>query len=58
MTQILNLTLLAPDIQEELLNLPSVEEGKPEVCEKGLRKTCAELDWEKQRERFYPSAVA
>ena len=29
MTQILNLTLLAPDIQEALLNLPPVEQGKP-----------------------------
>lgn len=40
MTQILNLTLLAPDIQEKLLFLDPVEEGKPRVSEKGLRKTC------------------
>lgn len=37
MTQILNLTLLAPDIQERLLFLSPVEGGKPEVSEKGLR---------------------
>ncbi len=51
MTQILNLTLLAPDIQERLLFLDPVEEGKPEVSEKGLRKLCAEMRWERQRHR-------
>jgi hypothetical protein len=50
MTQILNLTLLAPDIQEALLFLPLVEEGKPEASEKGLRKVCGEADWGRQRE--------
>lgn len=49
MTQILNLTLLAPDIQERLLFLDPVEEGKPEVNGKGLRKLCAEMAWERQR---------
>jgi hypothetical protein len=49
MTQILNLTLLAPDIQERLLFLGPVEEGKPEVSEKGLRKACAVVAWERQR---------
>jgi hypothetical protein len=32
-----------------LLYLPPVEEGKPEISEKGLRKVCAEVDWRKQR---------
>ena len=49
MTQILNLTLLAPDIQERLLFLDPVEEGKPEVSEKRLRKLCAEIEWGAQR---------
>jgi hypothetical protein len=49
MTQILNLTLLSPDLQEALLFLPPVEARKPEVSEKGLRGVCAELKWEKQR---------
>jgi hypothetical protein len=49
MTQILNLTLLAPDIQERLLFLDPVEEGKPEVSEKGLRRVCKEVDWTLQR---------
>jgi hypothetical protein len=49
MTQILNLTLLAPDIQERLLFLDPVEEGKPEVSERGLRRLCAEIEWGPQR---------
>lgn len=49
MTQILNLTLLAPDIQEALLYLPAITEGKAEISEKKMRKTCAESLWGKQR---------
>ncbi len=49
MTQILNLTLLAPDIQERLLCLEPVEEGKAELNEKMLRLVCAEVGWERQR---------
>ncbi len=52
MTQILNLTLLAPDIQEALLHLPPVIEGKPEISEKALRAVCAEVDWKRQRKAF------
>jgi hypothetical protein len=55
MMQILNLTLLAPDIQERLLFLNPVEEGKPEVSEKGLRKLCAEMPWARQRQRLHPA---
>lgn len=50
MSQILNLTLLAPDIQEELLFLPRVTEGKTAIHEKMLRPISAEIDWAKQRE--------
>ena len=49
MTQILNLTLLAPDIQEELLFQPRIVSGKASVHEKMLRPIAAETDWEKQR---------
>ncbi len=58
MTQILNLTLLAPDIQERLLCLDPVEEGMPEVNEKMLRRVCAEVDWCKQREKLGISLMA
>ena len=52
MSQILNLTLLAPDIQEELLFLPRVTAGKPTIHEKMLRPITTEIDWEKQREMW------
>ena len=49
MTQILNLTLLAPDIQEELLHLPRVMRGKDPITERDLRPIVADVDWETQR---------
>lgn len=49
MSQILNLTLLAPDIQEELLFLPRIMSGKAMIHEKLLRPITAVVDWEKQR---------
>jgi len=49
-TQILNLTLLAPEIQEELLHLPLVKTGKPGIHEKMVRPIAAEMDWDRQRE--------
>lgn len=52
MSQILNLTLLAPDIQEELLILPRVTSGKATIHEKMLRPIAAESDWGKQREMW------
>ncbi len=36
-SQILSLTLLAPDIQEELMFLPRIKKGKPQISEKLLR---------------------
>lgn len=48
-SQILSLTLLAPNIQEELLFLPRLKKGKPEISEKILRPLTMETDWEKQR---------
>jgi hypothetical protein len=52
MTQILNLIHLAPDIQEELLQLPRVVEGRDPIHEKMLRPIAADVDWKKQREMF------
>jgi hypothetical protein len=52
MSQILNLTLLAPDIQEELLFLRPVTSGKAAVHEKMLRPIAAETDWTQQRETW------
>lgn len=49
-TQVLNLLYLAPDIQEELLFLPLVTQGRDPINEKQLRLVCAEDDWQKQRD--------
>jgi hypothetical protein len=48
-SQILGLTLLAPDIQEELLFLPRVLEGKATIHEKMLRPIVKVIDWDRQR---------
>lgn len=52
MSQILNLALLAPDIQEELLFLPRVTAGKPTIHEKMMRPITTEVDWDRQREMW------
>jgi hypothetical protein len=49
-TQVMNLLHLAPDIQEELLFLPRVSQGRDPVHERLLRNACAEISWHKQRE--------
>ena len=51
-TQILNLLNLAPDIQERLLFLPPLAQGREIVSEKSLRRIAGECHWERQRERF------
>ena len=49
MTQIMSLLNLAPDIQEELLHLPEVMQGKATIHERLLRPLMTELDWRVQR---------
>ena len=48
-TQIMNLLLLAPDIQEEILFLPRTQSGRDPIREIMLRPIAAVLDWRKQR---------
>lgn len=49
MTQIMNLLHLAPDIQEDILNLPSVEHGRDSIAERHLRAITAQHSWLQQR---------
>ncbi len=49
LTQIMNLLHLAPDIQEAILFLPTVETGRTQLSERDLRPVAAEPDWQKQR---------
>ncbi len=52
MTQIMNLTHLAPDIQEEVLFLPRVTAGRERITERSLRPIARELDWGRQRQMW------
>jgi len=61
-TQIMNLSMLAPDIQEEILFLPPVVEGGDQVKEWQVRVMAAEPVWGIQRRLwtkiFTPARVA
>ncbi len=48
-TQIMNLLHLAPDIQEAILALPRVEQGRDPVTERDLRPIVAMIGWGQQR---------
>ena len=48
-TQIMNLRLLAPDIQQELLFLPPIEAGRDTIHVRMLQPIAQVPDWRKQR---------
>lgn len=52
MTQIMNLLNLAPDIQEQLLFLPRVTNGRDPIHEKMLRPVAAQVSWHRQRKMW------
>jgi len=49
LTQIMNLWYLAPDLQEQLLFLPTFERGRNPITEKQVRPIAAVADWREQR---------
>lgn len=49
MTQIMNLLHLAPDIQETLLHLPRVLEGRDPITERDVRPITPIKNWKLQR---------
>jgi hypothetical protein len=49
LTQIMNLLCLAPDIQEEILYLPSIQRCRNPLTERQLRPIASTLDWRLQR---------
>jgi hypothetical protein len=51
-TQIMNLLLLAPDIQEELMSLSTEAVGKTRVLERALREVGSFVDWREQMTRW------
>ena len=52
MTQIMNLMLLAPKIQEEILELPPVAQGRDPISERQPRAIVGEPVWERQMARW------
>ncbi|MBI1900557.1 MAG: hypothetical protein HYS13_05520 [Planctomycetia bacterium] len=48
-TQIMNLLLLAPDIQEAILFLPPIERGRDAMHLRDVLPVAANADWRKQR---------
>ncbi len=48
MTQIMNLRMLAPEIQEELLFLPRQKRGRDEVCLRELQRVAGGSEWNRQ----------
>ena len=48
-SQIMNLTLLAPDIQEAILFLPRTDGGRAHIAEQQVRRICGVTDWRRQR---------
>jgi hypothetical protein len=57
MTHIMNLLLLAPEIQEWLLFLPPVEKGPDPLFLKDLQPIARQLGWQKQRTADLASLV-
>jgi len=51
-SQVMNLLLLAPDIQEEILFLPRVLYGRDPVQMQHLQPIALEWDWGRQRRRW------
>ncbi len=51
-SQITKLLLLAPEIQEAILNFPSVTNRRDPVSERALRRIVAEPDWNRQMEMW------
>ena len=47
-TQIMNLLMLAPAIQEKLLFLPRLEQRRGEVCLRDLQRVVATIEWREQ----------
>jgi len=51
-TQIMNLLVLAPDIQEEILFMPAVTKGPAPITERDLRPLLKTLVWSDQRAQW------
>jgi len=57
-TQIVNLTLLAPEIQDWILALPLITNGRGPVNERVLRQIHRSSDWAEQRRMWVEMAAS
>jgi len=57
MTQIMNLLMLAPEIQEELLFLPRVEGGRGAVCLRDLQAVAGRVGWREQQAAMQVTSI-
>ncbi|WP_353268730.1 hypothetical protein [Gemmatimonas sp.] len=57
MTQIMNLTLLAPAIQEQVLSMKVFSGGRDPVNERRLRRIAGEPCWQRQMEMWHRIAL-
>jgi hypothetical protein len=48
----MNLRLLAPDLQEQLLNVPRIEQGRDALCLRMFQSIALEPSWKNQREQW------
>ena len=51
-TQIMNLRLLAPDIQETLISLERINQGRDSLCLRRLQEIALDPNWRNQRAKF------
>ncbi|WP_442511605.1 hypothetical protein SH528x_003287 [Novipirellula sp. SH528] len=49
LTQIMNLLHLAPEIQEQILDLPRITAGRAPVTERDIRRVAGSPNWRKQK---------
>jgi|GEM_PF-2352565 len=48
----MNLKLLAPDLQEQLLNVLRIEQGRDALCLRMFQTIALEPSWKNQREQW------
>ena len=51
-TQIMNLRLLAPDLQEQLLTFPRIKQGRDTICLRMFQTIALEPSWKNQRAQW------
>lgn len=57
MTQIMNLLMLDPGIQEQILFLPRAESGRDALCLRDLQPVAGTIDWRNQRRDWIAPGV-